>query len=169
MTEADFAELSGSPSDYLEEVGEVRTVNTNDPDRIFHTFDKWECHKAGFYQLTKDGMTKAECEHEYAAFLSNLDRFRDGLEHVVSEWKYSCEHYLTNTAMNRIAWLGQAAMCYATGVPSVFRGGYYQLNQAQRDAANNLALEYLNKWLVANGREPTSIDVAMPDRQVDIY
>lgn len=169
VTEADFIELSGAPADYLEEVGEVRTVNTNDPARIFHTFDKWECHKAGFYQLTKDGLSKTECERQYAFFLADLDAFRDALEHVISEWKHSCEHYLTNGSMNRIAWLGQAAMCYATGVPSVFRGGYYQLTEPQRDAANALALEYLNKWLVANDREPTTQEIAMPDRQVDIY
>jgi len=29
-----------------EEVEHYRTTNTNDPERIFHTFDKWECHKA---------------------------------------------------------------------------------------------------------------------------
>lgn len=169
VTEADFEDLSGSPSDYLEEVGEVRTTNTSDPNRIFHTFDKWECHKAGFYELTKDGMSKADCERAYAAFLADLPAFRDGLEHVISEWKHSCEHYLTNTSMNRVAWLGQAAMCYATGVPSCFRGGYYQLTEPQRDAANQLAFEYLNKWLAENGRELATFDDAMPDRQVDIY
>ena len=31
---------------------------------------------------------------------------------VIVEWVNSCEHYLSNFAMNRIAWVGQAAMCY---------------------------------------------------------
>jgi len=62
-----------------EEVEKYRTVNTNDPDRIFHTFDKWECHKAGFYASKFDGLTTDQCELEYAQYLSNEERFREGL------------------------------------------------------------------------------------------
>ena len=29
-----------------------RVVNVSDPGRIFHTYDKWECYKAGFYATT---------------------------------------------------------------------------------------------------------------------
>ena len=101
-----------------EEVEHYRTVNTNDPERIFHTFDKWECHKAGFYASKKEGMTADECEKAYADYLSNDELFKQGLQGVLDNWINSCEHYLTNKAMNRIAWLGQAAMCYSTGVPS---------------------------------------------------
>jgi ParB-like chromosome segregation protein Spo0J len=149
---------------------EVRTVNTNDPNRIFHTYDKWECHKAGFYSQTKDGMTKNECEVAYAEFLSDLDRFENALNGVISEWKYSCEHYLTNKAMNRIAWLGQASMCYATGVPSRFCSGFNLLSEEQKEEANQMALKYLNKWLLANDRLIVTMAEAMSfERQVEIY
>jgi ParB-like chromosome segregation protein Spo0J len=40
-----FAELT---DDLTEDQLNVRTANTSDPNRKFHTFDKWECHKAGF-------------------------------------------------------------------------------------------------------------------------
>lgn len=153
-----------------EETEHYRTVNTNDPDRIFHTFDKWECHKNGFYASSKPGMTQAECEMEYAAFLSDSTRFSEGLEGVLNEWKHSCEHYLTNKAMNRIAWLGQAAMCYATGVPSKFCAGFNLLTPEKQDAANELALVYLNKWMADNGREPIEMEDALSiGRQVNIY
>lgn len=153
-----------------EETEHYRTVNTNDPDRIFHTFDKWECHKNGFYASSKPGMTQSECEKEYAAFLSDSARFSEGLQGVLNEWKYSCEHYLTNKAMNRIAWLGQAAMCYATGVPSKFCAGFNLLTPEQQDVANELALVYLNKWMANNGREPVEMEDALSiGRQVNIY
>jgi hypothetical protein len=71
--------------------------------------------------------------------------------------------------MNRIAWLGQAAMCYATGVPSVFRGGFFLLSEKQQEAANRLALEYLNKWLEDHDREPVEMEEAYSGRQSDIY
>ena len=146
-----------------------RTVNTSDANRVFHTYHKWECHKAGFYASSFNGKTKNECEQAYAEFLGDTERFSSALEHVISEWKYSCEHYLTNASMNRIAWLGQAAMCYATGIPSTFRGGFYLLSDEQQKEANSVALEALNKWLNANGMEPVSADAADPDRQSNIY
>lgn len=92
------------------------------------------------------------------------------LEHVIVEWKNSCEHYLTNNSMNRIAWLGQAAMCYATRVPSQFRGGFFLLSEREQEDANQTALVYLNKWLSANGRPTVTLEQAFSgDRQSDIY
>ena len=154
---------------YGDEIGNFRTVNTGDTERVFHTYYKWECHKAGFYNTVKDGMTKTECEEAYRDFLSDISRFAEALQHVIVEWKHSCEHYLTNVAMNRIAWLGQAAMCYATGVPATFRSGFFLLTKEQQEEANRTALVYLNKWLTANGRGELTMDEAWPDRQSDIY
>jgi hypothetical protein len=122
ISEEDFKELSDDASSYGEEAEDFRAVNTSDENRIFHTYEKWECYKAGFYNTTKDGMTKTQCEEAYRDFLSNRSRFADALEHVIVEWKNSCEHYLTNSAMNRIAWLGQAAACYRP--PSEVAGHY---------------------------------------------
>lgn len=153
-----------------EEVENYRTVNTNDPDRIFHTFEKWECHKAGFYASKKEGLTAEQCEKEYANYLSNDERFKSGLQGVLDNWINSCEHYLTNKAMNRIAWLGQAAMCYSTGIPSKFCAGFNLLATEQQDRANEIALEYLNKWMVKYERNPITMDEALSTgRQVNIY
>jgi len=156
-------------ADFKEEDKEFRTVNTSDENRIFHTYEKWECYKAGFYNTTMHGKTKSECEEEYKKFLSNPKKFAATLEHVIKEWKHSCEHYLTNSAMNRIAWLGQAAMCYATGIPSTFRGGFSLMSEKQQNEANEVALKYLNKWLKANDREEVTMDEAYANRQSDIY
>ena len=162
--------LSDDVSTYGEEATNFRTVNTSDPGRIFHTHEKWECHAAGFYAGFKEGMTAAECEEAYRVFLADTESFAAALEDVIVKWKYSCEHYLTNTAMNRIAWLGQAAACYAIGIPSAFRGGFHRLTPAQQQQADAVALTYLNKWLTTNGRPTVSMDAAYSGtRQSDIY
>ena len=153
-----------------EEIEHYRTTNTNDPERIFHTFDKWECHKAGFYGSKKEGMTAEQCELEYANYLSDEQRFRDGLNGVINEWVNSCEHYLTNKAMNRIAWLGQAAMCYSTGIPSKFCAGFNLLSPEQQDKANLIALEALNFWMKKYNRSELTLEEALSiGRQVNIY
>jgi len=163
-----FDPLTDNLSD--EELEHYRTVNTNDPDRIFHTFEKWECHKAGFYASKKEGMTHDQCELAYRDFLSNDELFKNGLQGVLDNWINSCEHYLTNKAMNRIAWLGQAAMCYYSGVPSKFCSGFNLLTQEQQNHANEIALKYLNIWMKKYNRSEVTMEDALSiGRQVNIY
>lgn len=153
-----------------EELEKYRIANVDDEDRIFHTFDKWECNKAWFYVSKVEWKTQAECEQEYYNVLSDTGLFASILEKVLVEWKNSCEHYLTNKAMNRIAWLGQAAVCYHTWVPSKYCTGWNLLNQEQQDAANNTALGYLNKWMRNYWRAELSMEDAISiGRQVEIY
>lgn len=153
-----------------EEVEHYKTTNTSDPERIFHTFEKWECHKAGFYASKKDGMTAEQCEKSYAEYLSDSERFKEGLSGVINDWTNSCEHYLTNKAMNRIAWLGQASMCYSTGIPSKFCSGFNLLTAEQQDKANLVALDGLNFWMKKYSREPLTMEEALSiGRQVNIY
>jgi hypothetical protein len=169
VTESDFREITDDINTYGEETENWRTVNTSDKGRVFHTYEKWECHQAGFYATSKEGMSKAECEEAMRDLLVDIPAFKDALDRVVAEWKHSCEHYLTNAAMNRIAWLGQAATCIVLGIPAAHRGGFYLLTADQQDRANAAALAALNKWLAANGREVVDMDTAAPDREMEIY
>lgn len=144
------------------------TVNAS-YDRIFHTYDKWECYAAGFFNTSVIGMTKDEAELKFANFLRDINKFEEALNYIVHNWKYSCEQNLTNIALNRIAWLGQAAVCYATGIPSVYRAGWFLLNEYEQLRADNMALKYLNIWLLNNGRDEVSMEEAKPFRQSELY
>jgi ParB-like chromosome segregation protein Spo0J len=142
----------------------------NDKERIFHTFDKWECYKAGFYaERLADGMTQEQGEEIYREFLSDLEAFGSALKAITEHWNFSCEHYLTNDRMNRIAWLGQASVAYAKGIPSICRGGYHRLTPEQQNAADMLALKYLNKWLVAHGMEFVDYQMAGGRTEAELY
>jgi len=169
-SEEDFSEINDNIDEEEKQINNFRSINTDDEERIFHTYEKWECYKAGFYATSKKGMSSEQCELEYAKLLSNEKEFSETLEKIISEWKHSCEHYLTNKSMNRIAWLGQAALCYAKGIPSTFRGGFHLLSASQQIKANRVALSYLNKWLKNNGIAEIDLkEAADPNRQVDIY
>jgi len=164
----EYENLSDEVTEELYDI--YRIPNEKDDSRIFHTYEKWECHKAGFYATRAEGMTKDEAEQAYADFLSNDDKFRSGLRGVLDNWKHSCEHYLSNRSMNRIAWLGQAAMCYATGVPSVYCSGFNRLSEAEQNKANQTALEYLNEWMRKYERPELTMDQALSvGKQVDLY
>lgn len=141
-----------------------------DENRIFHEWQDWECYPAGFYSdKPPKEMTVEQCEIAYRDFLADIPRFEAALHRVISEWKNSCEHYLTNEKMNRIAWLGQASMCLESGVPSRFCGGYNLLNKEQQEAADRKALEYLNKWLEKNGRATLEWEQAQSKTKANIY
>lgn len=142
----------------------------DDGGRIYHGFDKWECYKAGFYaERPPNGMSHEDGEAQYAEFLSDLGRFRHALEVVTGQWACSPEHYLTNDRMNRIAWLGQASVAQALGIPSGCRGGYHKLTETQRAAADALALEYLNKWLLAHERPAVTAEEAGGRTEAELY
>ena len=138
-------------------------------NRIYHTWDRWECYPAGFYDGQKTGKTDDECREEYRAFLSDIPRFGAALRRVVDEWPNSCEHYLTNESMNRIAWLGQASACIAMGLPSRYRPGYFLLTKDQQQKADLRALECLNEWLADHGEEAVELEGAGAKSLVNLY
>lgn len=164
--ESDNAPSSASEilSDVLDDYVPKKT------NRILHTWDEWECYKAGFYaERPPGGLSQEEGEKIYAEFLSDLQRFEAALNGVTTEWVNSCEHYLTNDRMNRIAWLGQASAAYATQMPSGCRGGYNKLSAQQQQEADDLALKYLNKWLANNGRPEVAMAEALGRTDAELY
>jgi hypothetical protein len=140
-------------------------------DRIYHTWDKWECYPAGLYdKKPKCGdLSDDECKAWYSQLLTDQKAFEAALSKVVTEWKFSCEHYLTNENMNRLAWLGQAALCVAHGIPAKYRGGFNMLTVKQKRLANEIALKYLNVWLESNGHQTVDLDGAESKTQMDLY
>ena len=159
---------SGAGDEVLSDV--LADFEPEDNGRILHTWDKWECYRSGFYaERPRDGMSQEDGEAAYSEFLSDLSRFEASLKAVTSEWKHSCEHYLTNDRMNRIAWLGQASVAQALGIPSCCRGGYQRLSEEQKYAADMLALKYLNQWLSTNGREQVTRAEACGRTEAELY
>lgn len=138
--------------------------------RIYHTWEKWECFPAGFYESkAPGGMTAREANQAYADFLRDPARFEKALERVVTQWKNSCEHYLSNEKMNRVAWLGQASMCIETRVPECYRGGFNLLTPTEQDSANKIALKWLNVWLASRGEPEVNMEGAGVNAKADLY
>lgn len=166
--ETDFEPVTDNLTE--ETLASYKIPNEGDESRIYHTYDKWECHEAGFYLPTKKGITKSEGEEIYRDFLRNSPRFEEAANCVIDEWVNSCEHYLSNRAMNRIAWMGQAAACLETGLPSSYCGGFNLLTPEEQEEANQVALDVINKWMTRNGREELTMEEALSSgRQTQLY
>lgn len=139
-------------------------------DRIYHTWDKWECYPSGFFEnKPPNGMTDEECEQKYCELLQDIPEFKRVLLILIEQWKNSCEHNLTNERMNRIAWMGQAALCYKYGIPARYRGGYNLLTDQQKQAADDAALEIINVWMANNSYPNYTPETIKSKSEVDLY
>ena len=115
--------------------------------QIYHPYWNWECYKYGMYSSESFDNGK----EMYRDFLSDIPRFKNAIDKIFDEWSLSCEHFLTNPDINRVAWIGQASMCIETGVPRKYRAGFMLLSDEQQKAANDAAMEALIKWVDCNG------------------
>jgi|TARA_R110000782_G_scaffold64542_1_gene131517 ParB-like chromosome segregation protein Spo0J len=148
----------------------VRIPNEKDENRIFHTHDKWEAVEYDFFATAHKKWTKVQCENKYKYLMVDLDEFEDVLFKVIKEWKYSCEHNLTNRSLNRIAWLGQAAMAYKYNIPCIYSSGWQLLTKEEQHDADVVALGVLNLWLKNNNLEKLELNIALQyGRQVELY
>ena len=122
--------------------------------RIWHPWDKWECYKAGFWNTTPpQGLSMAEGEQLYCDFFREKD-FAATLTKVLKEWPHSCEHNLTSASLNKIAWGGQAAACYALGLPADCRAGYNLLDANLKKEMDNISESLIRGWYKERGYEP---------------
>lgn len=163
----DLGEESGAGGEIL---SDETSQDFDDKGRIYHTWEKWECFKAGFYEDRPPvGMTVDQGEERYREFLADLDAFEKALSDITTQWKFSLEHYLTNERMNRIAWLGQASVAHALGIPSCCRAGYHRLTPEQQYSADQMALKYLNKWRKARGEQQLMLADAQSKTEAELY
>lgn len=153
-----------------EEMLSTRIPNEGNKNRIFHTHDKWELVEYGFFNNNHPRLSAEQCKHRYMEFLQDLDLFENTLYELFEKCPNSCEHNLTNAALNRIAWLGQAAVSFKYQIPAIFCSGFNLLSDEEQDSANEVALNALNKWLVEREMEPVSFEEAYQSgRQVELY
>jgi hypothetical protein len=120
--------------------------------RAWTHFESWEGVPCGFFSPVHP-KGKRSCEEAYAEFLSDLRLFDRSISKVFNEWPMMCLHFMSNTSMNKIAFLGQTAMCIHTGVPSCFRGGFKLLTAEQQRQADAVAEVRLNEWTFDNYME----------------
>lgn len=119
-------------------------------ERIYHSYEKWECHKAGFFDNSA-GETKKKQIQSVIDVFTNPELTKQQMQRVIDEWKYSCEHNLSNDALNKVAWLGQSACCIFAGVPSsVTMEAWHKVPKELRDIADAIAKEIVTQYEIDN-------------------
>jgi hypothetical protein len=84
-------------------------------------------------------------------FTSDHELYGKWMMRVVKDWKYSCEHNLSNITQNRRAWIGHAACAYAFNCPEdIVRFAWSRLTEQQQINANAMADKAIEKWEYEN-------------------
>lgn len=115
-------------------------------EKIYHPYLKWEDFKAGMW--SKCDPEKQESLLQQAIdFTGNADLYGKAMLRVIVEWPITCEHNLTDTGMNRKAFIGHAAVCLELGIPEyITRMAWNKLTDLQRVQANDKAKEAIAIW-----------------------
>lgn len=114
--------------------------------RIHHPYHEWEDYKNGMWNKELPDNEKKLLK-EAIAFTGDKDLYGSWMLRVIKEWPVSCEHNLTNTSINRRAWVGHAACSLAFKCPEyITREAWGFLTDVQREEANKQADYAIMKW-----------------------
>lgn len=114
--------------------------------RIYHPYYLWEDFKHGFYD-NSSGEVKQKHIDKVLEMFNDKHLTITYMNKVIDTWVYSCEHNLTNNSMNRIAYIGQAACCLYSQIPStITMEAWSLLDDNIKEQANKIANEVLSKW-----------------------
>lgn len=120
--------------------------------RAFYPYWEWEDHRCGFYQSSPLG--KKENIQKVVGFFSSPKETKKWMEWVTDNWVKSCKQNLTNPSINKIAYLGQAAVCAKFGIPStVTMEAWSYVPKKYQTIANRIARETINKWKRENNNQ----------------
>lgn len=112
--------------------------------RIYHPWDKWEEVNFNMWGGAHD---RAKFLNKAILFTGDHKKYGRFMMRVVREWKYSCEHNLSNQQSNRQAWVGHAACALAFECPEdIVREAWKYLTEEQQIKANQEADKAIEYW-----------------------
>ena len=123
--------------------------------RKFYHYKKWEDYKCGMYDELAEGR---DCRISLAQkLLGNPALCEKFMREVVERWTCAAEQVLTNAAINRRAWLGQAACClYAGCKEDETRKAWWLLTDEEQRTANQIAEKVIADYEAIHSAERVS-------------
>ena len=113
--------------------------------RIFHPYWVWE--EVNFNMWGRPKGNKAELLQKAVEFTGNHELYGRFMMRVAKEWKFSCEHNLSENWQNRKAWIGHAACALAFQCPEgIVREAWGYLTEEQQIRANEEAQKAIDWW-----------------------
>jgi hypothetical protein len=115
--------------------------------KIWHPYWKWEEWQNGMWRkVSKD--EERRMLPLAVSFTGDHELYGQYMKRVTQEWTISCEHNLTDSSLNRLAWVGHAAVCFWNGTPEyITRLAWGKLTDLQRQLADEAAELAVISWI----------------------
>lgn len=124
-------------------------------NRIYHPYWKWEDFLSGMWRKV-DRTAESKMLKEAICFTGDHMKYGIAMQKVVFAWPVTMEHNLTNSSLNRKAFVGHCAVQYELKIPEyIVRSAWKQLTDRQRYLANcqaELAIKKWEEWYVSKNR-----------------
>lgn len=128
-------------------------------DHIYHHYEDLEEYHAGMWKIVR-GKERRDYIDAASDLMRCPDEFKVAMASALDIWPVSCEMNLTSKSVNRIAWLGHAGCCIATGSPEEStRCAWHTLTKPEQDEANRVAGEVLDLWAHRHGNKGTLLEL----------
>lgn len=112
--------------------------------RVYHPYWLWEEIEYNMWGSVPD---RDQYLDLMIRFTGDAVLYGAGMLRVVREWKYSCEHNLSNVTQNRKAWVGHAACALLFRCPEdIVRSAWSRLAEEQQIQANAVADIAIREW-----------------------
>lgn len=116
-------------------------------ERYWCAYDQLEEYHAGMWRVVSGEAQALPLIAEAVRLFRDEAGFERACFAVVKAWPVSCRAAMTNPSLNQIAWMGQAACCYAAGVPEAMtRRAWWKLTEEQRAACDAIAARAIASW-----------------------
>jgi hypothetical protein len=119
--------------------------------RIYHPYQEWE--EMGF-NMWGDVSDRKHFLGLAIELTGDHKRYGSFMLRVVNEWVRSCENALTDSFINRKAWVGHAAVALAIQCPEdITREAWGHLSDEQQLLANKEAERAIQAWEYAHFKD----------------
>jgi hypothetical protein len=115
--------------------------------QVYIPYWEWEDWKNGMWRKLS---ANEELSMINVAILFTGDHIKYGsaMSEVINLWPRTMLNSMTNTSINRRAFLGHCACQYKINCPEyITREAWHRLNDKQRFLADKIAQETINKWV----------------------
>lgn len=114
--------------------------------RTYHPHWKWEENNYNMWGSVNSSDREAHLQRAIE-FTGDYKLYGSWMLKVTEQWKYSCEHNLSDLSQNRRAWIGHAACALAFQCPEdIVRGAWGHLTEQQQILANREADRAIKIW-----------------------
>lgn len=122
--------------------------------QVWIPYWEWEDYNNGMWRTISDAKEERRLLRKAITFTKDYVRYGRAMKKVVRAWPQTMINSFTNTSINQRAFVGHCAVQWKLGIPEyITRMAWKELTDKQREDADNVAQETIDKWKIRYAKE----------------